>query len=68
MGEMRPGEEAALVGEMIRAKKIRSIVLGTAGQGWRMPDGTLFAPAQELAVAMGGEFHPMEMIMREEGI
>jgi hypothetical protein len=62
MGEMRPGEEAALVGEMIRAKKIRSIVLGTAGQGWRMPDGSIFAPAQELAVAMGGEFYPMDKI------
>lgn len=60
MGDMRPGEEAALVGEMIRAKKIRSIVLGTAGQGWRMPDGTVFAPAQELAVTMGGEFYPMD--------
>jgi len=60
MGEMRPGEEAALVGEMIRARKIRSIVLGTAGQGWRMPDGTMFAPAQELAVTMGGEFYPMD--------
>ena len=60
MGDMRPGEEAALVGEMIRAKKIRSIVLGTAGQGWRMSDGTIFAPAQELAVAMGGEFYPMD--------
>ena len=60
MGDMRPGEEAALVGEMIRARKIRTIVLGTAGQGWRMPDGTMFAPAQELAVAMGGEFYPMD--------
>ncbi len=60
MGELRPGEEAVLVGEMIRARKIRSIVLGTAGQGWRMPDGSLFAPAQELAVAMGGEFYPMD--------
>ncbi len=60
MGDMRPGEEAALVGEMIRARRIRSIVLGTAGQGWRMPDGSIFAPAQELAAAMGGEFYPMD--------
>ncbi len=60
MGEMRPGEEAVLVGEMIRDRKIRSIVLGTAGQGWRMPDGSIFAPAKELAVAMGGEFYPMD--------
>ncbi len=67
MGEMRPGEEAALVGEMIRARKIRSIVLGTAGQGWRMPDGTMFAPAQELAVAMGGEFYPMDGFSFGEG-
>ncbi len=67
MGDMRPGEEAVLVGEMIRAKKIRSIVLGTAGQGWRMPDGSIFAPAQELALAMGGEFYPMGE-MTAEGI
>jgi magnesium chelatase subunit D len=60
MGDLRPGEEATLVGEMIRARRIRSIVLGTAGQGWRMPDGSLFAPAQQLAAAMGGEFHPMD--------
>jgi magnesium chelatase subunit D len=60
MGDMRPGEEAALVGEMIRGMRIRSIVLGTAGQGWRMPDGSIFAPAQELAAAMGGEFYPMD--------
>lgn len=62
MGEMDPGKEAILVGEMIRAKRIRSIVLGTGGQGWRMSDGRVFAPAQELAVAMGGEFYPMEDI------
>jgi Mg-chelatase subunit ChlD len=60
MGNLRPVEEAALVGEMIRAMRIRSIVLGTAGQGWRMPDGSLFAPAQQLAGAMGGEFYPMD--------
>lgn len=60
MGETPPCEEAALVGEMFRAKRIRSIVLGTAGHGWRMPDGSIFAPAQELAVAMGGEFYPMD--------
>jgi magnesium chelatase subunit D len=60
MGDLRPGEEAALVGEMIRAMRIRSIVLGTAGQGWRMPDGSLFAPAPQLAAAMGGEFYPMD--------
>jgi len=60
IGDLRPGEEAALVGEMIRAMRIRSIVLGTAGQGWRMPDGSLFAPAQQLAAAMGGEFYPMD--------
>ena len=60
MGDMRPGEEAALVGEMIRGMRIRSVVLGTAGQGWRMPDGSIFAPARELAAAMGGEFYPMD--------
>ncbi len=65
MGEMRPGEEAVLVGEMIRARKIRNIVLGTAGQGWRMPDGSIFAPAKELAVAMGGEFYPMDEVAAE---
>ncbi len=65
MGDLQPGEEAALVGEMIRARKIRSLVLGTAGQGWRMPDGSLFAPAQELAVAMGGEFYPMDGMAAE---
>ena len=60
MGDMRPGEEAILVGEMVRARKIRAIVLGTSGRGWRMPDGSIFAPAQELAAAMGGEFYPMD--------
>ncbi len=60
MGELPPYQEASLVGEMFRARKIRSIVLGTAGRGWRMPDGSLFAPARELAVAMGGEFRPMD--------
>jgi magnesium chelatase subunit D len=65
MGDMRPGEEADLVGEMIRARKIRSIVLGTGGRGWRMPDGSLFAPAQELAAAMGGEFYPLDEITAE---
>ena len=67
MGDRSPGEEAALIGEMIRAKNIRSIVLGTAGRGWRMPDGSIFAPAQELAVAMGGEFYPVGE-MTAEGI
>jgi magnesium chelatase subunit D len=62
MGDMDPSKEAILVAEMIRVKKIRSIVLGTGGQGWHMPDGSLFAPAQELAVAMGGEFYPMDEI------
>ena len=62
MGDMDPSKEAILVAEMIRVKKIRSIVLGTGGQGWHMPDGNLFAPAQELAVAMGGEFYPMDEI------
>ena len=33
MGDMDPSKEAILVGEMIRARKIRSIVLGTGGQG-----------------------------------
>ncbi len=65
MGNMDAGKEAALVGEMIRAKNIRSIVLGTGGEGWRMADGRFFAPAQELAVAMGGEFYPMEEITTE---
>lgn len=59
MGSLPPYQEAALVGEMFRAGKIRSIVLGTAGQGWRMQDGSLFAPARELALAMGGEFRAM---------
>jgi magnesium chelatase subunit D len=62
MGDMAPGQEAAQLGEMIRARKIRGIVLGTAGRGWRMADGRVFAPAEELAVAMGGEFHPMDEI------
>lgn len=60
MGEVRPGEEAMLVGELVRTRKIRSIVLGTAGQGWQMPDGSLFSPARDLAMAMGGEFYPMD--------
>jgi magnesium chelatase subunit D len=62
MSDMDPVKEAAVVGEMIRAKRIRSIVLGTGGEGWRMWDGSIFAPAQELAVAMGGEFHAMDNI------
>ncbi len=45
-----------------RVRKIRGIVLGTGGQGWRMWDGKIFAPAQELAVAMGGEYYPMDEI------
>ncbi len=65
MGETPPCEEATRVGEMFRARRIRSIVLGTAGNGWRMPDGSLFAPAQELAAAMGGEFHPMDDLAAE---
>lgn len=65
MGNMDAGKEAALVGEMIRAKNIRSIVLGTGGEGWRMSDGSVFAPAQELAVAMGGDFYPMDEITPE---
>ena len=65
MGKTPPCEEASLVGEMFRARRIRSIVLGTAGQGWQMPDGTLFAPARELAAAMGGEFHPMDDLVAE---
>lgn len=65
MGDMDAGKEAALVGEMIRAKNIRAIVLGTGGEGWRMPDGQIFAPAQELALAMGGEFYPMDEISAE---
>jgi magnesium chelatase subunit D len=65
MGETPPWQEAALVGEMFRAKRIRTVVLGTAGQGWRMPDGSLFAPARELASAMGGEFHPMDDLTAE---
>lgn len=62
MGDTAPVEEAALLGEIIRARKIRSVVLGTGGQGWRMSDGRVFAPAEELAVAMGGEFYPMDEI------
>ncbi len=65
MGDMAPGEEAALLGEIIRARKIRSIVLGTGGQGWRMSDGRVLVPAEELAVAMGGEFCPMDEISTE---
>ncbi len=65
MGDLDPDKEAALVGEMIRARKIRAIVLGTAGQGWRMSDGSIFAPAQELALAMGGEFYPMDELTAE---
>jgi magnesium chelatase subunit D len=62
MGDMDALKEAAAVGEMIRARKVRSIVFGTGGQGWRMWDGRIFAPAQELAVAMEGEFYPMDEI------
>jgi len=62
MGDKAPGQEAALLGEIIRAGKIRCIVLGTAGQGWQMSDGRVFAPAKELAVYMGGEFYPMDEI------
>gem|GEM_PF-938405 len=65
MGQTPPFEEALRVGEMFRARRIRSIVLGTAGQGWRMRDGSLFAPARELAAAMGGEFHPMDRLAAE---
>jgi magnesium chelatase subunit D len=65
MGRTPPCEEAMRVGEMFRARKIRSIVLGTAGQGWRMRDGSFFAPARELAAAMGGEFHPMDRLAAE---
>ncbi len=62
MGDTPPVQEASLLGEMIRKEEIRSIVLGTAGRGWRTADGRLFAPAEELAVAMGGEFHPVDEI------
>jgi magnesium chelatase subunit D len=62
MGDTDALKEAMLIGEMIRMRKIRSMVLGTGGQGWRMWDGSIFAPAQELAVAMGGEFYPMDEI------
>ncbi len=65
MSDRAPVEEAVLLGELIRARKIRSIVLGTGGQGWRMSDGRTFAPAQELAVTMGGEFYPMDEISAE---
>jgi len=65
MGETPPCEEALRVGEMFRARRIRSIVLGTAGQGWRMPDGSFFAPAQDLAATLGGEFHPMDDLATE---
>ncbi len=60
MGKRPPFEEAQRVGALFRARKIRSLVLGTAGQGWRREDGTLFAPARELARALGGEFHHMD--------
>jgi magnesium chelatase subunit D len=62
MGDTDALKEAVLIGEMVRATKTRSIVFGTGGQGWRMWDGRIFAPAQELAVAMGGEFYPMDDI------
>lgn len=62
MSDMAPVQEASLLGEIIQAGKIRSIVLGTAGRGWRMGDGRVFAPAEELAVAMGGECYPMDEI------
>lgn len=65
MGTTPPCEEAARVGELFRARRIRSIVLGTAGRGWRMQDGSLFAPAQELAATMGGEFYPMDHLAAE---
>jgi len=62
MSDMAPVHEASLIGDIIRNGKIRSIVLGTAGRGWRMGDGRVFAPAEELAVAMGGDFYPMDEI------
>jgi magnesium chelatase subunit D len=62
MGDMDPDREAVLVGELIRSRGIRAIVFGTGGQGWRLPDGRVFAPAEELAMSMGGEFYPMEEI------
>lgn len=65
MGDRAPGEEAVALGEIIRTRKIRSVVLGTGGKGWRMADGRVFSPAEELAAAMGGEFHPMEEISAE---
>jgi hypothetical protein len=65
MGEMAPGKEAALLAEMIRAENIRSIVLGTGGQGGRMPDGSICAPAEDLALVMGGAFHPMDEVTAE---
>ncbi|HEV8308340.1 MAG TPA: VWA domain-containing protein [Methylomirabilota bacterium] len=65
MGDTAPGQEAARLGEIIRAGKIRSIVLGTAGQGRRTSDPHVLAPAEELAAAMGGEFYPMDEISAE---
>lgn len=62
MGDRAPGEEAALLGEMIRTRRVRGIVLGTGGKGWPLPDGSVVSPAEELAAAMGGEFHPMDEI------
>ncbi len=62
MGNLGPGHEAILLGQIIRAKKVRSIVLGTGGPGWRMADGRVCAPAEELAVSMGGDYHPMDEI------
>lgn len=60
-----PFKEATSVAEMIRAEKIRSIVFGTGGEGWRMSDGSLSTPARELATAMRGEFYPVEEVTAE---
>jgi magnesium chelatase subunit D len=65
MGDRAPGEEAAMVGEIIRSSRIRSIVLGTAGKAWPLPNGRVLSPAEELAAVMGGQFHPMDEISAE---
>jgi magnesium chelatase subunit D len=65
MGDRAPGEEAALLAEMIRTRRIRSIVLGAGGKGRPLPNGRVLSPVEELAVAMGGEFYPMDEISTE---
>jgi magnesium chelatase subunit D len=65
MGDRAPGEEAAMVGEIIRTSRIRSVVLGATGKARPLSNGRVASPAEELAAVMGGEFHPVDEISAE---